>query len=65
MKWGFIEGKDAKVSRKRFKLAMYTLIAAYLIIGFASLAKYTYIGVTHDFADGERYKSKTIIMEKH
>ncbi|MBC8237900.1 MAG: fumarate reductase cytochrome b subunit [Helicobacteraceae bacterium] len=65
VKWGFMEGKNSKVSRKRFKITMYVLIAFYLIIGLASLAKYTYIGMTHDFADGERYKSKTIIMEQH
>ena len=65
IKWGFMEGKNSQVSRKRFKITMYVLIAFYLIVGLASLAKYTYIGMTHDFSDGERYKSKTIIMEKH
>ena len=65
IKWGFMEGKNSEVSRKRFKITMYVLIAFYLIVGLASLAKYTYIGMTHDFSDGQRYKSKTIIMEKH
>lgn len=56
VKWGFMEGKNTKVSRKRFKNLMYFLIAAYMIIGLASLAKYTYIGLTHDFSDGVKYK---------
>ena len=65
IKWGFMEGKNSQVSRKRFKITMYVLIAFYLVIGLASLAKYTYIGLTHDFSDGVKYKSKTIILEKH
>ncbi len=65
VKWGFMEGKDAKVSRKRFKALMKLMIAFYLIVGLASLAKYTYIGLTHDFSDGVKYKSKTINLEAH
>ncbi|MEA3229260.1 MAG: fumarate reductase cytochrome b subunit [Campylobacterota bacterium] len=65
MKWGFFEGENSKQSRKNFKLLMKVMIAAYIIIGLASLAKYTYIGVTHDFSDGVKYKSQTIILEKH
>ncbi|MEA3370324.1 MAG: fumarate reductase cytochrome b subunit [Campylobacterota bacterium] len=65
MKWGFMEGKNTKVSRARFKMLMKIMIAAYIIIGIASLAKYTYIGLTHDYSDGKRYESPTIKMEKH
>ena len=65
VKWGFMEGKDAKVSRRRLKLLMKLMIAFYLIVGLASLAKYTYIGLTHDFSDGVKYKSKTIDMGAH
>ena len=65
MKWGFMEGKNTKVSRKRFKLLMKAFIAIYIIVGLSALAKYTYIGVQHDFKDGERYHSKTIIIEDH
>lgn len=60
LKWGFMEGKNTEVSRKRFKALMKFMIAAYIIIGLASLAKYTYIGLTHDFSDGVKYKSETI-----
>lgn len=65
LKWGFIEGKNTKVSRKRFKFIMKILIVAYIIIGLASLAKYTYIGITHDFSDGVKYKSQTINIKGH
>ena len=65
LKWGFGEGKNTKVSRARFKLLMKGMIALYLIVGLSSLAKYTYIGLTHDFSDHVKYKSQTIIMENH
>lgn len=65
MKWGFMEGKNTKLSRKRFKFLMYFLIAVYIFIGLASLAKYTYIGLNHDFSDGVKYKSPDIHLEAH
>ncbi len=65
LKWGFMEGENTKVSRARFKLLMKAMIAIYIIVGLASLGKYTYIGLTHDFSDGVRYKSETIKMENH
>jgi fumarate reductase subunit C len=65
LKWGFMEGKNTKISRARFKLLMKTMIAVYIIIGISSLAKYTYIGINHDFSDGVKYQSQTIKMERH
>ncbi len=65
MKWGFMEGKNTKVSRARFKLLMKAMIALYIVVGLGALGKYTYIGVNHDFSDGVKYKSETIIMEAH
>ncbi len=65
LKWGFMEGKNTERSRKIFKLLMKTMIAVYIIIGLASLAKYTYIGITHDFSDGVKYQSQTIKFEEH
>ena len=59
LKWGFMEGKNTKVSRARFKLLMKAMIALYIVIGLFSLAKYTYIGITHDFSDGVKYQSQT------
>jgi len=65
LKWGFMEGKNTKVSQKRFKLVMKLMIASYMIIGLFSLAKYTYIGCNNDFSDGMRYQSKTINIKEH
>ncbi len=65
LKWGFMEGKDYRASRKRFKILMKAFIAIYLILGSLSLAKYTYIGMTHDFSTCAKYKSKTINLEQH
>ncbi len=65
MKWGFMEGENTKTSRKNFKLLMKAMIAIYIIVGLSSLVKYTQIGLNHDFSDGVKYKSKTIIMESH
>ena len=65
LKWGFMEGKNTKVSRARFKFLMKAMIAIYIIVGTASLAKYTYIGLTHDYSDGKKYESTTIKMENH
>ena len=65
LKWGFMEGKNTKVSRARFKLLMKMMIALYIVVGLASLAKYTYIGITHDFSDGIHYKSQTMHVEQH
>ena len=65
LKWGFGEGKNTKVSRARFKLLMKLMIALYIVVGLGSLAKYTYIGMTHDFSDHEKYKSQTIKLEAH
>ena len=65
MKWGFMEGKNTKVSRKRFKFLMKGMILVYILIGIFSLAKYTYIGFTHDFSDGIKYKSQSIKVGEH
>jgi len=64
LKWGFMEGTDYRVSRKRFKLMMKSFIAIYLILGSLALAKYTYIGLTHDFSQCTKYKSTTIHLEQ-
>ncbi|MEA3491054.1 MAG: fumarate reductase cytochrome b subunit [Campylobacterota bacterium] len=63
LKWGFMEGRDSKKSRRIFKFLMHSLILIYIILGTLSLAKYTYIGYTHNFQEGERYHSKTINQE--
>ncbi|WP_415397834.1 fumarate reductase cytochrome b subunit [Sulfurimonas sp. CS5] len=65
LKWGFMEGKNTKVSRARFKFLMRTMIALYIIVGTFSLAKYTYIGLTHDFSEVKKFKSKIIDLRAH
>ncbi len=65
MKWGFMQSNNSKVSRRNFKFLMKLMIAVYLVVGLSSLIKYTYIGLNHDFSDGVKYKSQTIIMESH
>jgi len=64
LKWGFGEGKNTKVSRRRFKFLMNFMITLYILVGLGSLAKYTYIGFTHNFSDHVKYKPHTIIMEQ-
>jgi fumarate reductase subunit C len=65
LKWGFMEGNSTKVSRARFKYLMKAMILAYILIGMSSLVKYTYIGYTHDFSDGIKYKSQTVNIGEH
>ncbi|WP_372998682.1 fumarate reductase cytochrome b subunit [Sulfurimonas sp.] len=65
MKWGFMQGKNTKESRKRFKLLMKSLIVIYIVVGSLSLMKYIYIGYTTDCESGERYKSTTINLKAH
>ena len=65
LKWGFLEGTSTKVSRKRYKFLMKSMIAIYITVGMFSLAKYTYIGYTHDYTQTTKYESPTIKMEKH
>jgi len=65
LKWGFMEGENTQISRARFKLLMKVMIGVYIIVGLTSLAKYTYIGLTHDYSDGKRYELSTTIEEEH
>ncbi|MEA1892374.1 MAG: fumarate reductase cytochrome b subunit [Campylobacterota bacterium] len=65
LKWGFMEGENTKVSRKRFKMLMRVMIALYIVVGLASLARYTYIGYTHNYDETPRYKSQTIKLGAH
>ena len=65
LKWGFMEGNDYKASRRRYKVMMKTFIAVYLLLGSMALAKYTYIGLTHDFSTCTKYESKIIHVEKN
>jgi len=65
MKWGFMEGKNSKESRKKFKLLMKILIVVYILIGSLSLMKYIYIGLTTECKPGKRYESTVIDLKAH
>lgn len=65
LKWGFMEGKSTKVSRRRFKLLMRVLIAIYLLIGLSSLARYSYIGLHYDIQKDVRYSSSTAEIKEN
>jgi len=55
VKWGWFEGKDAKVSRKRLKKAKMILTAVMLTLGVMTLVAYMKIGYDHQANYGERY----------
>ena len=63
LKWGFLEGKNSKKSRKIYKFLMKSFILAYLVVGSLSLARYIEIGITHEHQDGERYHPTSIQAE--
>nr|WP_321268083.1 fumarate reductase cytochrome b subunit [uncultured Sulfurimonas sp.] len=65
LKWGFMEGENTKISRKRFKFLMKSFIAIYIVVGSLSLTKYIYIGYTNDFEVTQRYQPKTINIKAH
>ncbi len=55
LKWGWFEGKDAKVSRKKLKKIKYIITIFFLTLGFLTLAAYIKIGLEHKDNAGERY----------
>ncbi|MCB1701242.1 MAG: fumarate reductase cytochrome b subunit [Pseudomonadales bacterium] len=55
MKWAPIPAASSKVTRRRFKLAMWCIIAFFLCLGTASLVTYMKIGKQHAPHAGERY----------
>jgi len=66
LKWGFMEGKNTKVSRARYKFLMRAFIVVYIVLGLASLSRYISIGLEHDYSAGvKKYESQTIKMENH
>jgi fumarate reductase subunit C len=55
VKWGWLEGKDAKSGRRRLSIAKWTLTVFFLVLGLATLAAYMKIGYAHRDKVGERY----------
>jgi len=59
VKWGWFEGNDAKLGRKRLKKAKMILTAVMLTLGVMTLIAYMQIGYEHQSNYGERYQIST------
>ena len=55
VKWGWLGGGDANVTRHRLKLLKWAITVFFLALGFATLAAYIKIGIEHQDRYGERY----------
>jgi len=55
VKWGWLGAHDANATRRRLKRIKWGITAAFLILGFATLAAYVRIGIDHQDRYGERY----------
>jgi len=55
IKWGWFDGKDARKTRKKLKIAKYALTIFMLILGLATFYTYVKIGIQHKNKAGERY----------
>lgn len=59
VKWGWFEGEDSKVSRKKLKKAKIILTVVMLTLGIMTLMAYMKIGYDHQENYGERYMHTT------
>jgi fumarate reductase subunit C len=55
VKWGWLGAHDANATRRRLKRLKWGITAAFLVLGFATLAAYVRIGIDHQGRYGERY----------
>lgn len=55
LKWGWFEGADPAVSRRRLQRFKWGLTVFFLVLGLATLAAYMKIGYEHRDRVGERY----------
>jgi fumarate reductase subunit C len=55
VKWGWLEGTDARASRRRLTIAKWGLTVFFLLLGLVTLAAYMKIGYAHRDKVGERY----------
>ena len=56
VKWGWFEGEDAKISRKKLKTVKWAITAFFLVLGLLTLVAYVKIGYEHRNNVGEAYK---------
>ncbi len=59
VKWGWFEGEDSKVSRKKLKKAKIILTVVMLTLGVMTLMAYMKIGYDHQENYGEKYMHTT------
>ncbi|HIQ46500.1 MAG TPA: fumarate reductase cytochrome b subunit [Sulfurovum sp.] len=59
VKWGWFEGEDSKVSRKKLKKVKIILTVVMLTLGIMTLLAYMKIGYDHQDNYGERYMHPT------
>jgi fumarate reductase subunit C len=55
VKWGWFEGRDAGVTRRRLQRVKWGITVFFLVLGLATLAAYMKIGFDHRDRVGERY----------
>ena len=55
VKWGWFEGRDVAVSRRRLRRAKWYLTAFFLVLGLTTLAAYARIGYEHRHEAGTPY----------
>lgn len=55
VKWGWLASNNANATRPRLKLLMWASMVFFIVLGFATLATYTRIGIEHESHYGERY----------
>jgi len=64
VKWGWLQGADAKASRRRLTMAKWLLTAFFVVLGLFTLAAYMKIGYAHRDHVGEHYVPAAVQMEK-
>lgn len=62
VKWGWLEGSDAKATRKNLKKAKKAITIFFLLLGFLTLAAYLKIGLKHKDNAGERYHPSAMVI---
>lgn len=55
VKWGILDGKEPRVTRKRLKALKNALTVFFLVIGMVTFAAYVKIGLEHRDKAGQRY----------
>ena len=65
LKWGWFEGADPDVSRRRLRNFKWAITVFFLVLGLATLAAYIKIGIAHAPLYGEPYVPASIATGVH